>query len=886
MLCTVTFGALYQPIPSAAFAHKHGTNRRTSYRFRIADGRFILSTAEVAFSTRTCYKIELCKEQESYVRNNKASDEFRGDVATLCRDGQLKEAIGILYEMTEVDSRTYASFLQACASKKLLEEGKQFHVHLLKKCTGTEGNNFLETKLVVMYAKCRSLGDARLVFDTMENRNVFSWNAMIDGYAKQGYCEDAFTLFRQMQLFPVRADSFIIASVLPACANLAALEQTKEIHAYVIKNGFESDIFVGSCLIDTYAKSGSLEYAHKVFDKMSERNMVSWTSMIAGYAQNGFGEEALELFGEMVRNGEKPDSFTISSILPTCAHLSALQNGKEIHNYVLRGGIDSDVYVASALLGMYANCGSLEYARHVFDKMSGRDVAAWNAMIAAYAQNGRGDEALKLFRQMPLTGIKPNKITWTLAIAGSSQNGRSDEALKLFNQMQTSGVKQSVITWNAMISAYARNGHGNDALKQFHQMQLAGEKPNVTTWNTIIAGYAQNGLGNEAIKTFRQMQLAGMKPDSTTIASILQACACIAALQRGKEIHDYIIRNTFESNIYVGSALVDMYAKCGSIADAQRVFGKIPQRNVVSWNAMISGYAMHGYGRDALKLFIEMQQAGMKPDCITFIAVLSACSHSGLVDAGWNYFYCMSRDYHITPCVEHYACMVDLLGRAGHLDEAQDFINTMPLEPSASVWGALLSACRIHGHTDLAEVVAERLFELEPKSTGNYVLLSNIYAAVGRWDDRSNLRHIMEERGLKKSPGCSWIEVKNEVHAFFMGDRSHPQSVKIYATLESLDGQMKAAGYVPDTNFVLWDVEEEEKENILFAHSEKLAIAFGLINTGPGKTIRILKNLRVCGDCHTVTKYISKIVGREIVVRDVHRFHHFKDGLCSCGDYW
>jgi pentatricopeptide repeat protein len=312
----------------------------------------------------------------------------------------------------------------------------------------------------------------------------------------------------------------------------------------------------------------------------------------------------------------------------------------------------------------------------------------------------------------------------------------------------------------------------------------------------------------------------------------------------------------------------------------------MPERDVVSWNTMIAGYGMHGQGEDALGLFSKMQQTCINPDSITFVCVLSACSHTGLLEEGWEYFYCMSRDYCITPKMQHYACMIDLLGRAGCLKDAQDFIEKMPYKPSASVWGSLLGACRVHNNIQVGEYVAERLFDLDPEKAGYYVLLSNIYAAAGRWDDVSKVRTMMKDRGIKKMPGCSLVEVKNKVHAFNVGDKSHPQSEKIYAMLNSLAKQMEEAGYIPDTNFVLHDVEEEVKEHMLYSHSEKLAIAFGLINTSPGTTIRITKNLRVCGDCHNATKFISKIVRREIIVRDANRFHHFKDGSCSCRDYW
>eukprot|EP01018_Ginkgo_biloba_P008749 Gb_09147 [translate_table: standard] len=678
-----------------------------------------------------------------------------------------------------VNSYNYTSLLRACDNMKSLSEGKE--VHALVLINGLDENVFFATKLVRMYAICGRLADARLIFDKLPERNVFLWNAMIRGYARKGLSDETFSLYYQMLQTGIQPDKYTFACILKSCADLSNWQQGKDIHDHIIRCGIDVDAFVGSALVAMYAKCSSIEDARHVFDKIFQRDVVLWNAMIAGYAQNGLSNEALKLFWQMESSGMKPDSFSIASVLPSCAHLAALQQGKEIHDYIIRNGFESNAHVISALVAMYAKCGNIDYARRVFEKMSERDLTSWSAMIAGYTQAGHGDEALEVFRQM---------------------------------------------------------------------------------------------------------QVAGVKPDSVTICSVLPACADLATLQQGKEIHDYIIGCGFESDVVVCGALIDMYAKCGDVWTARQVFDKMSQRNVVSWNAMIAGYGVHGHDEEALALFYKMQQEGFKPDHITFVAVLCACSHAGLVDEGLQYLNSMSRDYSITPRMEHYVHMVNLLGCAGRLDDAHDFIKKMPLQPDAGIWGALLSACRIHCNIELGEHAAKQLFELEPENAAYYVMLSNIYALGGRWNDVMKTRTKMKERGLKKSPGCSWIEINNRIYTFLAGDRTHPQSEKIYAMLESLVGQMKKAGYRPDTTFVPHDVKEDEKEYILCGHSEKLAIAFGLMNTCPGTPILINKNLRVCGDCHSAIKFIAKFVGREIIVRDMNRFHHFKDGLCSCGDYW
>jgi pentatricopeptide repeat protein len=402
----------------------------------------------------------------------------------------------------------------------------------------------------------------------------------------------------------------------------------------------------------------------------------------------------------------------------------------------------------------------------------------------------------------------------------------------------------------------------------------------------MIAGYSQNGHACQALALFNEMQLSDATPDRATMVSVLQACSHFASLYQGNCIYSFIIQNGFEADVLVGTALLDMYSKGGNLQIARQLFDKMLKRDVISWSAMIAGYGMHGHGEDAIALFSQMEQTGVKPDHVTFTHVLCACSHAGLLDKGWQYFKSMKQYYSITPKVDHYACMVDLLGRAGCLGEAEEFIRNMPIEPNAGVWGALLGACRIHSNIGLGERVAEKLFELEPGDIGNYVLLSNIYAAAGKWNDVAKVRVMIKNKGLKKIPGRSLIEVNKKVHAFIVGDKSHPQFEEIYATLVALSNQMEEAGSVPDTDFVLHDVEDEVKEHMVYTHSEKLAIAFGLISTSPGTTIRITKNLRVCGDCHNASKFISRLVRREIIMRDAKRFHHFKDGLCSCGDYW
>ncbi|KAL0419206.1 UNVERIFIED_CONTAM: Pentatricopeptide repeat-containing protein [Sesamum radiatum] len=413
---------------------------------------------------------------------------------------------------------------------------------------------------------------------------------------------------------------------------------------------------------------------------------------------------------------------------------------------------------------------------------------------------------------------------------------------------------------------------------------------NGVSWCSMLAVYEQNDIGEKACEVFLQARRAGVEPSDFMVSSVLSACAGLATLEAGRVVHGLAVKACIEENIFVGSALVDMYGKCGSIEDSERAFFMMPRRNLICWNALIGGYAHQGLADVALELFKEMtnckQSEGLQPNYVTFVCVLTACSRGGMVNVGMDIFESMRGKYGISPGAEHYACIVDMLGRAGQLERAYQFIRQMPIRPTISIWGALLGACKMHGKSELGKIAAENLFELDPQDSGNHVLLSNMFAAAGQWDEANLVRKEMKDVGIKKGAGCSWISVKNSIHVFQAKDTSHSRHYEIQAMLAKLRKDMKAAGYIPDTKLALYDLEDEEKELEVWNHSEKIALAFGLIALPPGVPIRITKNLRVCVDCHSAIKFISRIVHREIIVRDNNRFHRFMDNQCSCGDYW
>lgn len=604
--------------------------------------------------------------------------------------------------------------------------------------------------------------------------------------------------------------------------------------------------------------------------------------MIRGLVSNDCFDDAIEFYGLMRSEGFLPNNFTFPFVLKACARLLDLQLGVKIHTLVVKGGFDCDVFVKTSLVCLYAKCGYLEDAHKVFDDIPDKNVVSWTAIISGYIGVGKFREAIDMFRRLLEMNLAPDSFTIVRVLSACTQLGDLNSGEWIHKCIMEMGMVRNVFVGTSLVDMYAKCGNMEKARSVFDGMP----EKDIVSWGAMIQGYALNGLPKEAIDLFLQMQRENVKPDCYTVVGVLSACARLGALELGEWVSGLVDRNEFLYNPVLGTALIDLYAKCGSMSRAWEVFKGMKEKDRVVWNAIISGLAMNGYVKISFGLFGQVEKLGIKPDGNTFIGLLCGCTHAGLVDEGRRYFNSMYRFFSLTPSIEHYGCMVDLLGRAGLLDEAHQLIRNMPMEANAIVWGALLGACRIHRDTQLAELALKQLIELEPWNSGNYVLLSNIYSANLKWDEAAKVRLSMNEKRIQKPPGCSWIEVDGIVHEFLVGDKYHPLSEKIYAKLDELTKKMKVAGYVPTTDFVLFDIEEEEKEHFLGCHSEKLAIAFGLISATPTAVIRVVKNLRVCGDCHMAIKLISSITGREITVRDNNRFHCFREGSCSCNDYW
>ncbi|KAF6149207.1 hypothetical protein GIB67_026063 [Kingdonia uniflora] len=761
---------------------------------------------------------------------------------------------------------------------------------------------------------------------------------MMSGYFQNGKCEETVNVFvsliRDTWCDP---DSYSFSCVMKACGSLEWVDLGLGLHCLAKKFGFGTDPFIETSVLDMYVKCGAMRSADRLFHEIREPSLFCWNSMIYGYAkssygvgrsfdmfnhmpardivswntmisilsQHGFESQTLTLLIEMGDHGFKPNSMTYASVFSACGRVFDLNWGRHLHGQILRLGLTLDVFVGSGLIGMYAKCGQLEAAKRVFNSLPEPNAVSWTSLIGGFAQFGREEEALMLFKEMRMVPVATDQMT--LATILSVCSSRRDMCLgaqlhcylisvglecvvpvanalitmyaecdnieivkRVFQLMPT----RDIISWTALITAFYQIGDVENARAYFNKMPVR----NVITWNSMLSAYVQHGYWEDSFKLYIMMlREEGMKPDWVTCATLFGACADLATLRLGNQIIAQTSKMGLDFNVSVANGIVNMYSKCGKFQEAREVFESIIDKDLISWNAMITGYAQNGQGREAIQIFENMLKSDSTPDHISFLSVLSGCSHSGLVSEGKYYFESMTRDHDIAPSSEHFACMVDLLGRAGLLEEARKMIDEMPVETNSGVWGAFLNACRIHGNAKLVEFAVKHLLQMNSEDSGSYVLLANTYLETGKLDGVAEVRKLMRERGIRKNPGCSWIEAGNMVHVFTVDDINHPQIIDVHRILEDLVKKIEDKG-----NYVI----KKNSGKSQSYHSEKLAVAFGLMTLAAWMPIHIMKNLRVCSDCHKFIKLISLVTARELIVRDANRFHHFRNGTCSCGDYW
>ncbi|XP_031484161.1 pentatricopeptide repeat-containing protein At5g40410, mitochondrial [Nymphaea colorata] len=760
-----------------------------------------------------------------------------------------------------------------------ISQCKQLHARLL-----VSGGAHHHPNVIKLITICTTQGFsayARLLLHGIEPVSSLACNSAIRGLCDAGHLLESLLLYCRMRSYGVKPNACTLSSLPKSCESLI---HGRQVHCDVIKFGLGSEVFVSASMVSMYARLCCVQDARRLFDEMPERDSKSWNSLIVEYARSGCHRTSLDMFWRMIEGGLECTRIAMAKVLHACACLRDIEQGRRIHDHIITSGIEVDAFVQTAIIDMYMKCGAVDVSIRLFEEMSNKDLVSWNVVLTGCINSGLYYDGFAQFRRMrTISDFKPNESTLVSILPALSELKAVPAGMSLHGYSIKTALYSHVNVVNSIVSMYGKCGVLDLSLRVFETMKTK----NVVSWNSIMAICNQNGFAGDAIILFIKMRREDVaSPDYVTVVSVLQACAQLAVPRLANAVHGYIVRSGFEADMFVSTALIDAYAKSGGLHLSLSIFNQMSAPDLIAWTAMLSAYAIHGRGNECIHFFEKMLNEGISPDHVCFTHLLSSCSHSGLVEEGKRFFNRMSTDYRIEPRMDHYSCMVDLLGRSGHLTEAYDLIKSMPIEPNVGVWGALLGACRIYHNIEIGRVAAEKLFMLDPLDPGNYVVLSNIYSAAGQWNDASKVRALMKQRRLKKNTGYSVIESNNKIHTFSVADRSHPDSAKIYAKLEDLTKRMMAAGYVPKTEFVLHDIDEELKGDMLYSHSEKLAIAFGLLTTDAAVPIMITKNLRICGDCHDAAKFISMIENRLIIVRDCKRFHHFADGSCSCGDYW
>lgn len=801
--------------------------------------------------------------------------------------GRYLEALELYEQMrllgVPLDAFTFPCVLKACGALGESRLGSEIH-GVAVKC-GYGAFVFVCNALIAMYAKCGDLGGARMLFDdgfSMEKEDPVSWNSIISAHVAEGQCFEAFSLFRRMQEVGVESNTYTFVAALQACDDPIFVKLGMEIHAVILKANHFAHVYVANALISMYAKCGQMEYAERVFRSMLCKDRVSWNTLLSGLVQNDLYSDALNHFRDMQNSGQKPDQVSVLNAIAASGRSGNLLTGMEVHAYAIRNGMDSNMQIGNTLMDMYGKCCCVKYMGRAFEYMPEKDLISWTTIIAGYAQNECHPEALNLLRRVLLEGMDVDPMMIGSILLACSGLKSKKFIREIHGYVLKRGLAD-ILLQNAIVNVYGEVVLVNYARRVFESIK----SKDIVSWTSMITCCVHNGLAIEALELFYSLKQTNLEPDSIALISALSAAATLSSLKKGKEIHGFLIRKGFFLEGPIANSLVDMYARCGTVENARKIFNSVKQRDLILWTSMINANGMHGFGNEAIDSFNKMTGENVFPDHITFLALLYACSHSGLIVEGKRLFESMKHEYQLEPWPEHYACLVDLLARSNSLEEAHHFVRNMPIEPSAEVWCALLGACRIHSNKELGELAAKKLLQLNTENSGNYVLVSNTFAADGRWNDVEEVRLRMKGNGLKKKPGCSWIEVENKIHTFMARDKSHPQSNDIYLELAQLTKLVeKKGGYKAQTKFVFHNVSEEEKIQILYGHSERLALGYGLLVTPKGTSLRITKNLRICDDCHTFFKIASEVSQRTIVVRDANRFHHFERGLCSCGDFW
>ncbi|KAK9682911.1 hypothetical protein RND81_10G106100 [Saponaria officinalis] len=662
------------------------------------------------------------------------------------------------------------------------------HCHLIK--SGILANVQIGNKIITRYAKCGQLGFARQMFDEMLQRDTVSWNTMITGYVNCGGYETAWGLFNWMRRFEFAVDEYSFGSLLKSAAYNGDILKGEQLHCMVHKIGFLSDVVTGSSLLDMYAKCGRVGDAYMVFKMMPERNTVSWNAMIAGFVERDDFDTAFRLLDEMTKAGTSLQDGTVAPFLTMLNDPKYLSLTTQLHGIIIKHGLAFNNIVCNALLTSYAECRSLEDAEKLFNEsVDAHDSITWNSMLAAYLLHHKESRVLELFRDMENVGFEPDIYTYTSVISACFEGPQQVHGKCYHCLIIKRGLEGSTAIANALIAMYVKcNGKSTvDVLRLFHSI----DPKDSVSWNSVLTGFSQLGMSEDAVKFFGEMRSHDVGIDHYSFTATLRSCADLAAVELGRQVHALAFMSGLQSNEHVAGSLVFMYSKCGFLEDARRSFEDTPKDSPITWNFIIFGYAQHGQGKIALELFHKMTESKVKLDHVTFVAVLTACSHMGWVDQGREIMKTMESEYGVPPRMEHYACAIDLFGRARLLNEVRTLLESMPFEPDVMVLKTLLGACRSCGDVELANQVAKHLFEIAPEEHCSYVIMSDMFGRLKRWDEKANLTRLMRIKGVKKVPGWSCIEINHEAHSFNAEDSCHPNCKEIYDTLDELTDEMR-----------------------------------------------------------------------------------------------
>ncbi|MCO5586082.1 hypothetical protein L7F22_040021 [Adiantum nelumboides] len=777
-----------------------------------------------------------------------------------------------MFEMMQLDgcvpdNVAFLTILKACSTIQDLKQGAAHHILIAK--VGLDLDLFVSSTLVDMYMKNGSVEDGQKVFDSMSSHDSVLWGSLIAGYIEQGRTKEALELFEQMRREGLHPSLFTIVCLLKACSKIGALDRGKELHSLGVKFRYDINSYFCNILIDMYAKSGNLEDSQKVFDQMSTRDVVSWSELISGYSIREDHDAVFRLFVRMQQENVQPNHVTFGCMLKACTNVNDVERGISIYSQVVKEGLELNPSLSNSLLRMYGNCGRLLDLFRLFLRLQEPDVVSWSILMDSCNQGGLTKEAYQAFEEMKLKHIELDEAAYVCILQTCSKGVSLEQIKEIHKLILNDGLELNPRVGNTIVDMYAKIGNFEDAMSLFNRLP----ERDIVTWNALISGYSQHGCHQQALSLFEKLQQEGVEPNEVTFVCIFKLCAQTSAFEKGKQAHSFFLKRGFAVNAFSGSALIDMYMSCGSLQDAQAVFSYSPKGHIAPWNSLLSGYAQHNQYQCALACFNDLCGVGLRPNDVTYMCLLSACSHAGEVDQGVYHFKLM-RNSGIAISFEHQNLMVGLFCHAGYFQEAEELLECLQFPSNVVGWTSLLAACSIIGNVE----VGRRCFEVmnlldgvDNVDTGYHSLMVSLYKKAGLWKNAARVEELRKGAGFWKKPAKSYIEVDDFVHEFTVADDKHPRTHEIHSKLKLLSTQMKQDGYIPEMDPA-------------FSHSEKIAIAFGLLSQPTGATIRIVKNLRVCEDCHDAVKLISKIERREICIKDSYYVHQFRDGSCSCKD--